>query len=114
MENHLAINNPGLGNLGTTFVGPGSGASFLSALLSTVITIILIVGGLYFFFQLITGAVAWIGSGGDKASLEEAKGKIANAGIGLILLFSAWAIITLIEDVFGVSIFVLDIPTLAG
>jgi len=111
MINQLAqITNPSIGGL-TGMVGEG-GAGFLSSLLSTVITIILAVGGLYFFFQLITGGVSWIGSGGDKAKLEEARSKLLSAGIGLILLFSAFAIITLVENVFGVGILNFDIPVI--
>jgi len=112
MSTQVAITNPGIGGLGESFSGEGSGADFLGALISVVVSILLIVGGLYFFIQLLTGAVAWIGSGGDKAELENARGKIFSAGIGLILLFSAWAVITLIENVFNIPILSPIIPTL--
>ncbi len=90
----------------------GSGTYFFTRLLSVLAAIILIVGGVYFFFQLLTGGVAWIGSGGDKAKLEEARQKIFNAVVGLILLFSTWAIIQLVENVFGIQILQFDVPTL--
>ena len=106
------VTNPSIGTL-TARVGQG-GVGFVSALISVVVTGLLIVGSLYFFFQLLTGAVAWIGSGGDKAALEGARSKIFNAGIGLVLLFSAFAIIRLIESVFGVNLLLFNIPTLAG
>lgn len=106
------VTNPSIGTL-TNLVGQG-GTGFLGALLSVIVTIILAAGGLYFFFQLLTGAVAWIGSGGDKAALEGARSKIFNAGIGLVLLFSAFAIITLIQNIFGISILLFDIPTIAN
>lgn len=110
----MNINNPALGNLMTQFGGQGGGASFVSALVTTAITIILVIGSLYFFFQLITGAVDWIRSGGDKASLESARGKVISAVIGLVLLFSAWAIIRLIGTIFNINLFQLTIPTLQG
>lgn len=111
MNTQLAqITNPSIGGL-EGMVGEGGGG-FLGSLLSTVITIILVVGGLFFFFQLITGAVSWIGSGGDKAKLEEARSKLLSAGVGLVLLFSAWAIITLIENIFGVGIVNFEIPVI--
>jgi len=90
----------------------GSATYFFSRVLTVLATIILIIGGLYFFFQLLTGGVAWIGSGGDKAKLEEARQKIFNAVLGLILLFSVFAIIRLAESVFSVSILNFNIPTL--
>ncbi len=94
-------------------VGEG-GVGFVSALISVVVTGLLVVGGLYFFFQLLTGAVAWIGSGGDKGALEGARSKLVSAGIGLVLLFSAFAIITLIQNIFGVSLLLFDVPTIAN
>ena len=70
MQLAQGITNPGIGGLWDRFSSDNTGTSFLSALISTAVTIFLVVGGLYFFFQLITGAVAWIGSGGDKARLS--------------------------------------------
>lgn len=111
MDTQLAqVTNPSIGSL-RDMVGQG-GTGFVSALLSVLITGIIFVGGLYFVFQLLTGAVAWIGSGGDKAQLEQARSKLFSAGIGLVLLFSAFAIITLIQNVFGVNLLLFDIPTL--
>jgi hypothetical protein len=108
------VRNPSLGSLNQTFSGIGSGAEFLGALLSTIVTILLVGGAVFFFFQLLTGAVAWIGSGGDKTKLEEAKQKLANAGIGLVLLMSSWALIIFVENVFGVRILSFDVPSLVG
>jgi len=106
------ITNRGIPDLSRRFSGTGSGVAFLGALLRLTISIIFIVGSLYFLFQLLTGGVAWIGSGGDKGKLDEARSKLFNAGIGLVLLFSGFAIITLIQNVFGVSLLMFNIPTL--
>lgn len=106
------ITNPAIGNL-TARVGEG-GVSFLGDLLGVIITIIFVTGAVYFFFQLLTGAVAWIGSGGDKAKLQEAQAKLFNAGVGLVILFAAWAIIRLIQTVFDVTILQFNIPVIGG
>lgn len=111
MQIAQGITNPAIGNL-QGMIGQG-GAGYFGSLISVVVTIIIAVGGLYFVFQLLTGGVAWIGSGGDKAALEQARSKLFHAGIGLVLLFSAWAIIKLVEGVFGVSIFLFQIPTVS-
>ncbi len=110
------IKNPAIGDLNRFItLGPGAtgGVGYLSALISVMLTIILIVGSLYFVFQFLTGGVAWIGSGGDKNKLEEARQKLLNAIIGLVILFAAWAVFTLIENVFGINLLLIDIPTLA-
>jgi len=44
---------------------------------------------------MIIGAIQWISSGGDKASVEAARGKVMNAIIGLIVLFVVFALIKL-------------------
>ena len=74
------------------------------------ITAILVVAGLIFFFMLIVGGLRWILSGGDKAATESARGQITAALIGLVIVFSAWAIAQLISAVFGVDILNVTIP----
>ena len=63
-------------------------------------------------FMLITGAIQWIASDGDKGTLETSRTKIVHAIIGLIILFSVFAIIKLIQGLFGISILTLDISSL--
>src|SRR3989344_2494063 len=94
------IGNPTLGdNLQAL-----EGAGYFDSLLSTLITIIFIAGGIIFVFMLLTGGVQWITAGGSKDGLENARKKISTAIVGLIILFSAYALIKLIENIFGISI----------
>lgn len=74
------------------------------------ITAVLVIAGLIFFFMLIIGGLRWILSGGDKAATESARGQITAALIGLVIVFSAWAIAQLISAVFGVDILQFTIP----
>lgn len=76
----------------------------LGSLLSGLITLILVVAGLLFFFMLVIGGIQWMTSGGDKAATEAARGRITAALIGLVIVFAAWAIAKLIEGVFGFNI----------
>lgn len=62
--------------------------------------------------MLLLGAITWIGSGGDKAAIEGARGRITQALIGIVVLFSVFAIIKLIEGLFGIKILTLDIGPL--
>ena len=103
------ITNPALGQLGNGNIG---GITYLQRFIPAVIGVALIVGVLIFFFILITGAIQWISSGGDKQSIETARGKITNALIGIIILFSVFAILQLINTFFGIQILNLTIPTL--
>lgn len=85
---------------------------YISNLLSKIIGLLFVVGGVAFFFMLVIGAISWILSGGDKAHLESAKGRITSAIIGLILLISTFAIVKLIERFFGIDILSIDIGPL--
>ena len=97
--------------LNTTLQGQ-TGINFFGNLIPRLVTLGLIIGVLIFFFIMIIGAIQWISSGGDKNALEEAKHKITNAIIGIVILFSVFAILKLIENFFGVSILTLDIGSL--
>jgi hypothetical protein len=72
--------------------------------ISWAVNVILVVAGLVFFFMLILGGIRWIMSGGDKAGTESARSQVTAALIGLVVVFSAWALATLIGSVFGVNI----------
>ncbi|RJR26048.1 hypothetical protein C4578_00200 [Candidatus Microgenomates bacterium] len=89
-----------------------SGQAFFQQLVSTLIGLGFVVGVIVFVFLLIVGAIRWITSSGDKAATEGARKQITNAFIGLVLLFSVFAIIRLVETIFGINILELTIPTL--
>ncbi len=103
-----SIQNPILGNLNNQ-----TGVSFFQKFIPNLITLGLIIGAVFFLFILIIGAIQWISSGGDKTALEEAKHKITNAIVGIIILFSVFAILKITENFFGISILTLDIGSLA-
>lgn len=83
----------------------------LEDMISGAVSLIMIVAALVFFFLLIVGGIQWMTSGGDKAATETARGRITAALIGLVIVFSAWAIATLINTLFGVDIFNLSVPS---
>jgi len=75
------------------------------SIISAAITWILVLSALVAFLFLILGGIKWITSGGDKESTAKAQGTITAALIGLAVVFSAWAILKLLEYFFGVTIF---------
>lgn len=100
----MNITNPALGpNLQSL-----NGIGFFQRFLPNLITLALIVGALAFLFVLILGAIQWITSGGDKANLESARGKIVAGIIGVGILFSVFAIINLIEVFFNINLLFID------
>ncbi len=85
-----------------------------NGLVSTAIRALLIVAAVVFFFMLVIGGIKWILSGGDKGKTEEARNQITAALVGLVIVFSAWAIAQLINAFFGVNILKLDLNSSLG
>jgi uncharacterized membrane protein (UPF0182 family) len=86
--------------------------TFFQRLIPGLITLALIIGVIIFLFMLIMGGIQWISSGGDKASIEMARNKIVHAIIGLVILFSVWALIKIIELFFGINVLQIDLEVL--
>ena len=84
----------------------------MASVVSGLIRLLLLLAALVFFFMLLWGGIKWIMSQGDKGEVEKARDQITNALVGLAIIFVAWAIIKLIEALFGINIMELTIPTL--
>lgn len=85
------------------------GTEFFNKLLPNIISLSFVIGAIIFVGIMIVGAIQWIISGGDKSGIESARGKITNAVIGFVVLLSIFAIITVVENFFGIKILNLDI-----
>jgi hypothetical protein len=112
--NQLAqkVTNPALGSTLENILSSEGGVGYLGRIIPTFITIGLVVGVLYFVYHLLMGAIHWIISGGDKSKLQGAKDQLTNAFIGLFILFSLFAIITLIERIFAIDLLSIDLSVL--
>jgi len=86
----------------------------VSQIVSWAVTAIILIAGLIFFFMLIIGGLRWILSGGDKAGTESARSQITAALVGLVIVFSAWAIVQLVGAVFNVDILNIDFGTIGA
>lgn len=103
--------NPVVGSTLKSFE-EGDSSQFLNVFVPNGIGLIFVFGALSFFFMLLWGAVTWILSGGDKASVESSKGKITNASVGFVLLLGSFAVAKLIETFFDINILSIDIGPL--
>ena len=102
------IKNP---TLNTTLQGK-TGVQFVGSLITTLISMFFVVGAVVFFFMLLYGGLQWITSGGDKAAVEAARGRVTNALIGIVVLFSVYALVVIIEIITGTNLLLLDIGPL--
>ena len=101
------IENPALPGIKTK-----TGIVFFQDLIPALVTLGFVIGSLVFFFFLITGAITWIVSGGDKTKLESARTRITNAIVGFVILLLAFAIVQFIESFFKIKITLLDIEAI--
>ena len=76
----------------------------LGAAFSAIIGLLTVISSLYFIFQLVTGAVQWISSGGEKSGLQQARDKITNGLIGLVIVVASIAIVSVIGTFLGFDI----------
>ena len=102
------VNNPALG----PSLGNINGVEFIRGLIPALVGVGFVIGVIIFFFVLLIGAIGWITSGGDKAKAETARGRITNAIIGLVILFSLYAIINLLEIFFATNLVRIDLGPL--
>lgn len=101
---------PSIGNTGSgSFQGAGPAASDL---ISALIQLGFVVGGLAFILMFLLGGYQWITSGGDKDGLSKAKNRIVHALTGLIVLFSLYAIISFLGGFLGIDLSNFTLPSI--
>lgn len=83
---------------------PGMQITDIGLFISRAISVALMVAAIAVFAFLVWGGIQWITSGGDKGKVEEARGRITNALIGLAIVAAAWAIMNLVSYFFGVDV----------
>lgn len=75
---------------------------------SSVIGVMTIAAAIWFILIFLTGGFYWMTSSGDKAKLHEARERINNALIGLIIVVAGWSILALAGQFFGYDIVISD------
>lgn len=75
----------------------------IDRIVSGLITLSLVAAAVVFFFMLVWGGLKWITSQGDENKVKEARGQVTQALIGLAVVFAAWAVLTLVGNLFGIE-----------
>ena len=76
-------------------------ATFVN-ILSNIIGVMTIIAVIWFTFVLLTGAIGWLASGGDKTKLQNAQKQITTGIIGLVIVLIATFLIDLIGSLIGI------------
>lgn len=96
------------GRIGEGLTGQGQAGATealqkISNVISSIIGIMTVAAGIWFIFQFLVGGFNWITSSGDKAKLQQARDRLTNAFIGLIVVVAGWAILSLAGQFFGID-----------
>lgn len=80
----------------------------LTQVISNIVAILTIFGGLAFLTWFVIGAVAWTSSGGNPEQMNKAKGQMSTAIAGLFVLILSNAVIWILGKVTGLDIINLE------
>jgi hypothetical protein len=96
------IGVPGLENVGKG--GECASIPLFVDIMSKIIGILTIAAILWFIIQFILGGFRWITASGDAKEIENARMQIIHAIVGLVIVFSALIILSVIGLIFGIKI----------
>lgn len=80
---------------------PGTGGTYRSYLLNLVggyVGLVLSFVGVIFFLLVVYAGILWMTAAGDPKKVDTAKSILSTAIIGLILIYSAYAIVSFVGD----------------
>lgn len=111
----LAFSSKALADVNIDINAPSQGISAntpVGLVISNLLTIILIVGVIAVLFMLAIGGFEWVTSGGDKDRVAQARGKIVNAIIGLIILSLAFLLASTLGSITNINLLNSVLPRL--
>lgn len=106
----LIITNPAIDPKIGTPVLPDTG--IVTLFIVNFIRLGFIIGAVIFVFMLIMGSLEYISAGGEKEKVGNAQKRITQALIGIAILFSLFAITSVVRIIFGINILQLDVPVI--
>lgn len=83
---------------------PDRGVTDLGMLVNQGIGLAIAIAILFVLVMIIIAGYSWITAGGDKQKVEEARGRITNAIIGIAIIACAWILTSIIAQFFGFSL----------
>lgn len=107
---YKGIRNPALSDTIGSNAG-GGGSAILAKFIVTLWYTLLTLGGLAVLVFILMGGVSWITAGGDEKKIENARNKITQALIGMLILFASIAFVNWIGPAIGFDLLKLNFPS---
>ncbi|MDQ5950953.1 MAG: hypothetical protein QG639_230, partial [Patescibacteria group bacterium] len=86
---------------GEAVTQPEGFAGDLGSYINSILGIVMVVSLLLVFFNFIQAGFQWITSGGDKGKTEEARNRIVNAFVGILIVSSSFALLGFVAYILG-------------
>jgi hypothetical protein len=96
---HAIVTNPVLNNQKINDNPQG----YFNSAIQSVISVFFIFGLVYFIYHLVLSGYHMISSQGDPKKFEEAQKSLLYAFLGIIIIFSIFAIVKLVGTIFGIE-----------
>lgn len=97
---YAIIENPLLDNSQDINANP---QTYINSAIQTIITIFFIFGLIYFVYHFILAGYKMISSQGDPKKYEEAQHALLYSIIGIIIIFSVFALLKVVGYIFGID-----------
>jgi hypothetical protein len=79
-------------------------AGNLEKFISNAIGALTLIGGLFFIFYFVMGALNWITSGGEKGKIDKARDQMVQAVMGMVVIVISYALIGVIGTFLGLDL----------
>jgi hypothetical protein len=89
-----------------------SGPDYVATLIQNLITWALVIATVAAAIVLLIGGVRWVTSAGDREAASSAQKTITGGIIGLVVAFSTFAVVKVLEVLFGIDLLTIDIEPL--
>ena len=99
----------GFTQTGGLFNTAGAPDTRLTQVISNIVGVLTIFGGLAFLTWFVVGAVQWTASGGNPEQLNKAKSQMSTAIAGLFVLILSMAVVWILGKVTGLDIINLEV-----
>lgn len=77
----------------------------LGDILTTLLPYIFVLAGIILFGYLIMGGFEFLTSAGNPEKIKTAQKKLVNAIIGFVIIFAAFWLVQILEEILGIGIF---------
>jgi hypothetical protein len=78
--------------------------TYTNTTISFLVTLMTTLGGLFFLYNAVMAGIYWLSAGGEQKKIQEARDRITQSVLGLIVLVFAYGLAGLIGRIVGIDV----------